>query len=180
MKGHSAARRPRILFGLLLVALACGVWLAGTASGAPRSVGDPSQQQAVAELQQAQVKAHRWVSTTAVIARAGSRCWAEVHSRYSLVFHGLTIAWSEVDQEGWCGDGHRITWQGGATYPKWHALPYCWSDSTTNDTWLSYPAWRHAQNTKQIGIPTPIGCIGLRTLHAHLRYAANGFWDTLY
>jgi hypothetical protein len=45
---------------------------------------------------------------------------------------------------------------------------------------LQYPAWRHAKDTRQIGIPTPVGCIGIRTLHAHMRYAANGYWDDLY
>ncbi|HUA05171.1 MAG TPA: hypothetical protein VMB27_14800 [Solirubrobacteraceae bacterium] len=116
----------------------------------------------------------------AVITRAGSRCWGEIRDRYSLVFHGATIAWAEVDQEGWCGNNTRITWQGGATYPKYHSFPYCWADDNTNDTWLEYPAWRHAQNTRQIGVPTPVGCVGIRTLHAHLRYAADGTWDRLY
>ena len=177
----SAARRPRILFGLGAVVLGCGVGFAGIASGAaPRPVGDPNQQAAVQQLQQATVVAHKYVKPIAITASGKGACYPEVRERYSLKLHGVTLAWSEVDQEGWCGNGKRITWQGGATYPKWHALPYCWSDSTTNDSWLQYPAWRHAQNSKQVGIPTPVGCIGLRSLHAHLRYAANGYWDTSY
>jgi hypothetical protein len=169
-----------MLVGLAVVALGCGVWFASTASGAPRPVGDPSQQSAVNELEQAQVVLHTYVNPTAVATRVGSRCWGEIRDRYSLVFHGLTIAWAEVDQEGWCGNNTRITWQGGAVYPKYHLGVYCWADTTTNDTWLEYPAWRHAQDTRQIGIPTPLGCIGIRTIHAHLRYAANGYWDHAY
>lgn len=181
MEGHSsAARKPRILFGLAVVALACGTWFVTSASGSPRAVGDQSQQADVAALQQAQVHVHTYVNPTGVAARAGSRCWGEIRDRYSLSLHGITLAWAEVDQEGWCGNNKKITWQGGATYPKYHAPPYCWADSDTSDTWLQYPVWRHAKNTKQVGIPTPLGCIGLRTLHAHLRYAANGFWDYQY
>jgi hypothetical protein len=64
--------------------------------------------------------------------------------------------------------------------PRTPSSPYCWADSHTSDTWLEYQPWRHARNTKQVGIPTPLGCIGLGTIHAHLRYAANGFWDYQY
>lgn len=181
MEGRrNAARRRGTFAGLIVTALGCAILFASTASGAPRAVGDPSQQSAVNALEQAQVVVHTYVNPTAVATRVGSRCWGEIRDRYSLVFHGLTVAWAEVDQEGWCGNNTRITWQGGATYPKYHLGAYCWSDDDTSDTWLEYPAWRHAKNTRQIGIPTPVGCIGLRTLHAHLRYAANGYWDRSY
>ncbi len=180
LQGHSVGRVWRVFARSLVVVLGCSALLAGSASGAPRFAGDQSQQAAVAALQQAQVVVHTFVNTGAVASKAGSRCWGEIRSRYSLKTAGVTLAWAEVDQEGWCGDNHKITWQGGATYPKWHAVPYCWSDSTTSDTWLEYPSWRHAQNTRQVGIPTPLGCIGLRSLHAHLRYAADGSWDYRY
>jgi hypothetical protein len=168
------------LLAVLVVALGCAAGIASSASGAPRFVGDPSQQAAVQRVQQATLHVHMWKSTQGVAARAGSRCWQEIHSRLTLKTAGVTLAWAEVDVHGWCGNGHRITWQGGASYPKWHAGVYCWSDSDTNNSWLQYPAWRHAKHTRQIGIPTPLGCIGLRTLHAHLRYAADGYWDTRY
>lgn len=177
MEGQFFAGKWRRLFvGLVVVTLGCAIWFP-SASGA---AGSPNQQQAINDLKQAQVVVHTYMKPTAVIARAGSTCWGEIRDRYSLELHGITLAWSEVDQEGWCGNGSRITWQGGAVYPKYHSFPYCWADDTTNDTWLEYPGWRHAENTRQIGVPTPFGCIGERTLHAHLRYAANGYWDRLY
>lgn len=172
--GRGARRSHK--FVALVVALACGILFPSAAW----AVGSPSQQAAVHRLEQAQVHVHTYMKPVAIISRAGSRCWGEIRSRISLVLGGVTLAWAEVDQEGWCGNNTRITWQGGAVYPKYHALPYCWADDTTNDTWLDYPAWRHAQNTRQVGIPTPLGCIGIRTIHAHLRYGANGYWDRLY
>jgi hypothetical protein len=174
------ALKPSMLLGTLIVVLACAAGSAASASGAPRFVGDPSQQAAVARLQQAQVFVHVHASTEAVASRAGSHCWPEVWERYTLKTAGVTIAWAQVDLHGWCGNGHRITWQGGASFPKWKVGVYCWSDSDTNNSWLQFPTWRHAKHTRQIGVPTPLGCIGIRTLHAHLRYAANGYWDYRY
>jgi hypothetical protein len=176
MEGQFFAGKSRRMLVGLVVTIGCGILFPCAAW----AVGTPSQQGAVNALQQAQVVVHTYTKPTAVITRAGSTCWGEIRDRYSLVFHGVTIAWAEVDQEGWCGNNTRITWQGGATYPKFHSFPYCWADDDTSDTWLDYPAWRHAENTRQIGVPTAFGCIGLRTIHAHLRYGANGYWDRLY
>lgn len=177
------AIRPKLLVASLIVVLGCAVAIVAStsASAAPRFVGDPSQQAAIARLQQAQVSVHIWTSKQATAARAGSTCWPEVHDRYSLWTRPghVTLAWAEVDLHGWCGNGHRITWQGGASYPKWPGI-YCIANTDTNNSWLQFPIWRHAKNTRQFGIWTPLGCIGLRTAHAHLRYAANGYWDHLY
>lgn len=180
VKGHAPKGGRARLLVASLIALGCAGGIAAASAGAAAAQPNiPASEQAAANrLEQAQIVVHRRVNKHAGAARAG--CWAEIGDRYTLRLGGVTLAWAEVDVAGWCGNGRRITRQFGATYPKFHGLPYCWADVTTNNTWLAYPSWRHAQNTRQVGVPTPFGCLGVRTIHAHVRYAANGYWDLRY
>jgi hypothetical protein len=92
---------------------------------------------------------------------------------------GGTVAWAFVRNEGWCGNGYEITWDGGPDFDGWTWNPeicsYGWN---TNYSWDGSTAWIHMEDNFVAGFSYPWGCYGWWELKAVVRVAANGYWDT--
>jgi hypothetical protein len=114
--------------------------------------------------------------TAAMAIKPG--CVGSFSDRHTIKFpskgFGITIAWQEVTVHGFCWNGHRITWRGGATVRRYSALPYCWKDTSEGDVWNAYPKWREAFAYGVLGGNTGFGCVSLQSDEPHVYYANGG------
>lgn len=106
-----------------------------------------------------------------------SGCWGSHHTRYIAHIGPLHVGWRQVTENGWCGNGHQITWNGGGTFRSWTLPGYCWQDVSTNYSFDGSPNWIHGENYGRIGGDYLFGCAGLQTIAPAIRIAGNGHWD---
>lgn len=88
-----------------------------------------------------------------------------------------TISWVYSRENGWCGDGYRMTWLGGGSFASWSWGPYCQANQHADYSWDGWPTWVHMGNWGTVGISYPWGCWGFSTIHATLRINAGGYYD---
>lgn len=125
--------------------------------------------------------AHGTLTPKAVTARRGEHCWSGVWYERWWKFLGHTIGAIWVYQNGWCGNGHRITRDFGWHFRTYAWGPYCMTNVDKNGpSWDIFPSWKHAQIHASLGVSYPWGCGGLRSGTASLRIAANGWWGGEY
>jgi len=105
-------------------------------------------------------------------------CTGSFTDRHTIKFpsthFGVTIAWQEVTEHGFCWNGKRITWWGGHTVRRWSAFAYCWNDTSDGDVWNSYPKWRETFAYGVLGGNSGFGCISLQGDEPHMYYANGG------
>jgi hypothetical protein len=111
-----------------------------------------------------------------VRAKAAS-CWAAGHSTQATVSLGVNFGWRKVEENGWCGNGSSITWNGGASFTSWRGAPYCWNDPANNWSWDVPFSWIHGGNAGTLGGSYIWGCASSPHIQAGLRINARGGFD---
>jgi hypothetical protein len=94
--------------------------------------------------------------------------------RHTIGIAGVNLAWEEVIVGGFCWNGTRITWYGGAHSRRWSAAPYCWKDTSNGQYYTYYPKWMRAYSSGTVGGNAIWGCISLQGDNAWLEYANGG------
>jgi hypothetical protein len=114
----------------------------------------------------------------AAVLRPGCHT-ATIRDRHTIGWLGITFGWQEVDLHGFCWNGRAITWAGGASYRRYSAFPYCWTNTNAWYGWLAYPTWQQAWAYGQLGGNTGFGCIGLQSDQPKITIAnGGGIWRT--
>jgi hypothetical protein len=134
----------------------------------------------------------RDVARTAPRAYAASDpCWGahnSVWTRWNWPT-GLfgSNAYISVVSKGWCGNGSSISYFGGAYFKQNAGLGFCFANQAIEDSgsWIIFWSWTHMGIWQRIGTDTFLfGCIDGGSFgadgHAHIREAANGYWDLGY
>lgn len=115
---------------------------------------------------------------TAHVTAIAPGCSGSFSDRHTIKFpsadFGITIAWQQITVHGFCWNGNRITWWGGATVRRWSAFAYCWNDTSQGDVWNSYPKWREAFAYGVLGGNSGFGCISLQSDQVTMYYANGG------
>jgi hypothetical protein len=89
------------------------------------------------------------------------------------------VAWVWLRENGWCGNGYAMTWLGGVSFASWSWGPFCLGGKGTDYSWDGYPTWVHAAHWASLGYSYPWGCLTFRGNKAVIRWAANGYLDTV-
>ena len=105
-------------------------------------------------------------------------CHGAVRHRTTIAAAGVTFGWREVRVAGWCWGGGRITsWQG-ASYNKYSAFLYCWTNESTHDGWYNFPTRRYAYTRGTLGGNSGFGCVGVgNTIVPAVYYRDGGSWS---
>lgn len=106
-------------------------------------------------------------------------CYGGEHSQTNYNTAIGTIAWVYTSMPVWCGvpNGY-ISYNAAPGFAQWSWGPYCLESQNHLWNWDAYPKWQHGGNWAEVGVSYVWGCAGIRGVHATLRIAANGYWDT--
>lgn len=111
---------------------------------------------------------------------ARTNCFSSSSNERWWAIGGHKIGWIAIYQDGFCGDGHRISRDNGWYARTWAWGPYCFTNISKHWGWLQFPTWKHGGIWASLGFNYPWGCGGLRSGAATTRIAATGYQDWRY
>ncbi|WP_157251521.1 hypothetical protein [Patulibacter americanus] len=113
----------------------------------------------------------------------GSVCWSTVPPvrrgksyRLPRSKKRVWIYYAQVATSGWCSRNGKIVGDGGARDESWAMATYCINRVILKDDRVSDRERVIGVDT-HFGIPTPLGCAGLRTRKARMSIFENGAWS---
>lgn len=123
---------------------------------------------------------------TAPLAHSAAvKCWGKESDRVEVGILGVTFAWRQIQENGWCSNGpgtesylrYGNTQPGGWVATDYVAAAYCWNSVDAGWGHENNNTWIHMINHGVAGGSYPWGCASLQTVDATLRMDASGEYD---